>query len=169
MNDIKDIIQKTAIRTNQDEELVEKVLRSMFEDVQHFTSRKEGYCIQVPQVGTFYFRAGAIPNFTDNVKGSLVHWIGRLLTGEKKMLPKTIYAAKENIAKSFYCLKQIALIKNEFITKHSTYRPKLKKYLEEDDSTDIERMDQYIKLIKSQLFTEENTIFSEDDLLDLQP
>jgi hypothetical protein len=168
VKELKDIIKITAERTGHNENLVENVLRSMFEDVQSFTSRKRGYCIQVPQVGTFVFRAAAIPKYIDNQKGTLVHWISRLLIGEEKNLPKTVWAAKANIAKCFYCLKRTTLIKHEFIEKHATYKPKRKQFLQDDISSDTKSVDEYIALIKAQLFENKNHSFSPEDLRDMQ-
>lgn len=164
MIDINDIIKETVKRTGHDEKLVEKAVRSMFEDVQRFTSKKQGFCIQVPNLGTFRFRANAIPNYAKNQKGTLVHWIGRILIGREKTLPKTIYAGKANILKCFENLKAVALIKKEFIEKHSKYKPVTLEYLIADDSTDIDRLDEYIETVKTQLFANEHYAISKEDL-----
>lgn len=164
MIDINDIIKETAKRTGYDEKLVEKAVRSMFEDVQKFTSKKQGFCIQVPNLGTFRFRANAIPNYSRNQKGTLVHWIGRILVGKEKTLPKTIYAGKANILKCFECLKAVALIKKEFIEKHSKYKPITLKYLMDDNTTDVQRVDEYIETVKAQLFSSEDYAISKEDL-----
>jgi nucleoid DNA-binding protein len=162
--DINHIIAETVKKTGYDEKLVEKVVRSMFEDVQQFTSKKEGYNIQIPQLGTFVFRASAIPNYANKQKGTLVHWISRLLIGEQRNLPKTIYAAKDNIARCFYSLQKVCDIKKEFIERHARYKPKTKAYLMEDTPTDPERMAEYIDTVKAQLFAEKHPSLSDEDL-----
>lgn len=164
MIDINHIIAETVKKTGYSEDLVEKVVRSMFEDVQRFTSKKEGYCIQIPQLGTFVFRASAIPNYTNKQKGTLVHWISRLLIGEQRNLPKTIFAARDNIIRCLYSLEKVCSIKKEFIERHARYKPKTKAYLMEDSPTDPERMAEYITTIKAQLFAEQHPSLSEDDL-----
>lgn len=164
MKDINDIIKETVKRTGHDEKLVEKAVRSMFEDVQKFTSKKQGFCIQVPNLGTFRFRANAIPNYAKNQKGTLVHWISRILIGREKTLPKTIYAGKQNIIKCFEALKAVALIKKEFLEKHSKYKPQTTAYLLADDTTDVERVDEYIETVKTQLFTDQHYAISKEDL-----
>lgn len=164
MIDINKIIEQTAAKTGHDPELVEKVLRNMFDDVQKFMSQKKGYNIQIPNVGTFVFRHNAIPNYARNQKGRLVHWIGRLLIGEKKNLPKTIYAAKDNIAKAFDSLQKVVIIKEEFIEKHARYKEVNKEYLLSDISTDSTSMAEYIKFVKAQLFSEKGDAISDEDL-----
>lgn len=164
MIDINYIIAETVRKTGHDEDLVEKVIRSMFEDVQQFTSKKQGFCIQIPQLGTFVFRAGAIPNYTNKQKGTLVHWISRLLIGEQKNLPKTIFAAKDNITRCFYSLQKVCEIKQEFIERHARYKPKTKAYLISDTPTDPERMAEYIATIKAQLFAEQHPSLSDEDV-----
>lgn len=165
MKDINNFIDETVERTGEPEELVEKVLRSMFKDVQKFTSHKKGVNIQIPHLGTFLFRAHSIPSYINSEKGTLSHWISRLLIGEAKLLNKTIYAANSNIKGCFYKLKQVGLIKKEYIEKHARYRPKTKAHLIADSDSDLESLDDYIKTIKLNLLPGKDHEVSEDDLL----
>lgn len=167
MNDIYDIIEMTVKSTGQPEELVEKVVRSMFHDIQEFTSKKQGVNIQIPQVGTFLFRASAIPNYTNRTKSTLAHWIARLFIGEHKGLEKTITAAKNNIGSCFYNLERVSTLKQEYINEHTKYKPRTKTYLQEDIDSDPERMAEYISLIKAQLFIKEDGGASPEDMPDM--
>lgn len=164
MKDINNIIEETVKRTGQPEEVVEKVVRSMFQDIQIFMSKKHGYNIQIPQVGTFVFRANAIPNFIDRNKSTLAHWINRLLIGEVKGLEKTISAAKNNISSTFHNIERASFIKEQFINEHSKYKPNTRAYLQSNDDSDYKSISDYISLIKSQLFYEENDYPAPEDL-----
>jgi hypothetical protein len=164
MIDIHAIIAETVRRTGQPEAICEKVVRSMFHDVQEFTSKKKGVNIQIPQVGTFVFRAAAIPNYTNRTKSTLAYWINRLMVGEVKSLDKTISAAKNNIAHCFYNLERVSEIKEQFINEHSKYKPRTKTYLVEDHHSHPESIRDYIATIKTQLFYEENDYPSPEDL-----
>lgn len=164
MNDIYDIIERTVLKTGQPEEVVEKVIRSMFHDIQEFTSKKKGMNIQIPEVGTFVFRATAIPNFTERSKSIIAHWISRLIIGEAKGLEKTINASKNNIAQLFRNLERVALIKQEYINDHSKYKPRAKAYLQGDIESDVERIHDYVELLKTQLFFQEHNSSPEEDL-----
>ena len=165
MIDIHSIIDETVKKTNMPEELVEQIVRSMFHDIQEFTSKKKGVNIQIPQVGTFVFRANAIPNYINRTKSTLAHWISRLMIGETKNLEKTTNAAKNNIASCFYNMERVSIIKQQFINEHSKYKPRTKNYLYEDVYSDPESIRDYISNIKSQLFYEENNYPSPEDLL----
>jgi hypothetical protein len=164
MIDIYSIIEETVKRTGQPEALVEKVVRSMFHDVQDFTSKKRGVNIQIPQVGTFVFRAGAIPNYTNKTKSTLAYWVNRLMVGDVKSLEKTVSAAKNNIVKCFHSLERVADIKQQYINEHSKYKPRTKTYLEEDTHSDPESIRDFIETVKSQLFYEESDYPSAEDL-----
>lgn len=164
MNDINTIIDETVKRTGQPEAIVEKIVRSMFADIYDFTTKKKGYNIQIPEVGTFIFKAGAIPNYIVKTKATLAYWIGRLYIGEHKKLEKTINAAKNNISYSLHSLNKVALIKKRFIEQHSKYKPLTRAYLETDTDSDIESISEFISLVESQLFIEECYKIQENDL-----
>lgn len=164
MKDINDVIERVVANTGFKEKTVEKVIRSVFADVQRFANKKEGVCIQIPYVGTFRFRVAAIPNYVDKNKASLSHWIGRLFFGQHKQLIKTETIATNNIQSVFYNLKKASLIKEEFIAKHAKYKPGTKEYLESDIDSDPDCIDEYIAMVCQQLFIPETSPFPPEDL-----
>ena len=164
MNDINRIIEMTTQKTGMPEALVEKIVRSMFNDVYDFANKKKGFNVQIPEVGTIVFRANAIPNYTDKTKRILAYWVSRLFIGEDKGLEKTIIASRNNIAGCMHNLEKASLIKEEYLDKHAKYKPKTKIYLEGHDESNNQRVLEYVSRIKTDLLTDENNSFSEKDM-----
>lgn len=164
MKDINDIIDHVVLASGCDEKTAERLIRSVFADIQDFANEKKGVCIQVPFVGTFKFRSHAIPNYVNREKGALVYWISRLFIGQHRQLVSTITTATSNIQTKFYHLRKVSQIKDEYMKKHGRYRPTIKKYLADDTDSDMARVDEYINLLAAQIFVSETSPFPSGNL-----
>lgn len=169
MKDINDLIESVTTSTRFKERIVEKVIRSMFADIQEFANKKKGVCVQIPYVGTFRFRANAIPKYAENQKTHLSYWIQRLFIGETRQQIKVVTIARANIQMKFYNLRQVAIVKKEYLELHGKYKPKTCIYLSGEHETDVECMDEYIDILCKELFMEETSPFPPDDLQPLPP